>query len=136
MESESKIRYLEMIQNVINRMASNSFLLKGWTVTIVAGLFVFANTREMDSNYILIGLIPAIFFWILDGFFIHQEKLFRKLYEHVTTINDSGIDFSMDTSPFIEDVKNWFKCIISKTLLIFYLPIVGVIAIIYGFIIF
>jgi len=31
-----------MIQAVINRMASNSFLLKGWTVMLVSALFALA----------------------------------------------------------------------------------------------
>jgi len=36
---ENKIKHLEMIQGVINRMASNSFALKGWAVTLVSGIF-------------------------------------------------------------------------------------------------
>jgi len=30
---ENKIKHLEMLQNVIARMASNSFIIKGWSVT-------------------------------------------------------------------------------------------------------
>ena len=37
---ENKIKYLEMIQSVINRMANNSFCLKGWTVTLVSGFIL------------------------------------------------------------------------------------------------
>ena len=33
---EKKIKHLEMIQGVINRMAGNSFALKGWSVTLIA----------------------------------------------------------------------------------------------------
>ena len=33
---ESKIAHLEMVQAVITRMAGNSFLIKGWSVTLVA----------------------------------------------------------------------------------------------------
>ncbi|PEM52043.1 MULTISPECIES: hypothetical protein [Bacillus cereus group] len=120
---ESKIRYLEMIQGVISRMASNSFLLKGWTVTIVVGLFAFANIKEMDSRYILLALVPAIFFWSLDGFFLRQEKLFRKLYDHVRASEEDTVDFSMDTSQFKTQVSNWMRIMISTTLLLFYIPI-------------
>ena len=35
---EQKIKHLEFIQTTINRMAGNSFLLKGWTVTLTGGL--------------------------------------------------------------------------------------------------
>jgi hypothetical protein len=118
---------LEFIQQTITRMASNSFLLKGWTVTIIAGLFAFANTKEMNSNYLLIALIPTFFFWFLDGFFLYQERLFRKLYDSVRVKEEDHIDFSMDTSPFKGNVGSWVKVCFSKTLLLFYFPVFVVI---------
>ena len=33
---EKKIKHLEMIQAVIVRMGNNSFLLKGWSVTLIS----------------------------------------------------------------------------------------------------
>lgn len=38
-----KVPHLEMIQGVINRMARNSFALKGWAVTLVAGIFALSS---------------------------------------------------------------------------------------------
>jgi hypothetical protein len=128
---ESKIRHLEMIQNVISRMNSNSFLLKGWTVTIVVALFAFANIKDMDSNFIVLAIIPTLFFWGLDAFFIHQEWLFVKLYEFVITQNDEYINFSMKTTPFKSEVKKWTYALLSKTILPFYLPVTVLIIVAY-----
>jgi hypothetical protein len=36
---EKKLAHLEMIQGVANRLSHNSFLLKGWCVVLVSGLF-------------------------------------------------------------------------------------------------
>jgi len=36
---EKKLKHLEMLQGVINRMANNSFLLKGWSVVLISALF-------------------------------------------------------------------------------------------------
>lgn len=47
---ERKINHLGMIQGVINRMASNSFALKGWAVTLVVGIFVLAG-KDADKRY-------------------------------------------------------------------------------------
>ena len=124
---EVKIRYLEMIQNVITRMASNSFLLKGWTVTIVVGLLAFANLDDMDSKYIFIALVPTLFFWILDGFFIHQEWLYIKLFEFAATLDESEVDFSMNANHFKEVTPNLFQAFFSKTLMLFYIPITCII---------
>lgn len=127
MLNENKIKHLEFIQGVINRMAQNSFLLKGWTVTIVVGLFAFANTKEMDSSYLLIAYIPVFFFWFLDGYFLRQERLFRKLYDSVRIKEEANIDYSMNTSPFNDEVDSWIRVCFSKTLRLFYIPVIIVI---------
>lgn len=124
---ENKIKHLEFIQQAITRMASNSFFLKGWAVTLVVGILAFANVKDMDEKYVVIALIPTIIFWFLDGYFLHQEKLFRKLYDNVRKKTDEDIDYSMDTSDFIKDVDSWFKVCFSITLRMFYIPIVLVI---------
>ena len=38
---ENKLKHLELVQGVVNRMSNNSFLLKGWAVTLVAGIVCF-----------------------------------------------------------------------------------------------
>jgi len=128
--NENKLKHLEFIQGVINRMGQNSFLLKGWAVTLVAGLFAFANTQDMDYRLISIALIPTIFFWLLDGYFLWQEKLFRKLYDNVRKKADGEfIDFSMNVKPFESEVSLWICICFSNTLRLFYLPIIVVIII-------
>lgn len=118
-----------MIQSVISRMASNSFLLKGWTVTLVVGLLAFANIKDMDFMFMFLAVIPIGFFWLLDGYFICQGRLYVKLYEHVITLQNDQIDFSLDANPFEEEAGGLEKAICSNTLLLFYLPILTVVII-------
>ena len=66
---ENRIRHLEMIQKTIDRMASNSFALKGWAVTLVAGIFVLAG-KDMDKMFYLVAYIPIITFWLLDSYYL------------------------------------------------------------------
>ncbi|MBW8038935.1 MAG: hypothetical protein FVQ85_02930 [Planctomycetes bacterium] len=126
---ESKIKHLEMIQGVINRMAHDSFLLKEWSVILVSALFVLA-AKDSNIYFILLAYFPALAFWILDGYFLWQERLFRKLYDKVRKMNEADIDFSMDTSDFVGDVESWCKVTFSKTLRLFYGVIVGTILIV------
>lgn len=130
-----KIKHLEFIQNTILRMASNSFFLKGWTVTIIVGIFIFADSTNNDSRYLYIVLLPIICFWVLDGFYLYQEKLFRQLYNKVKDTNEDLIDFSMDTSTIKSEVQTWGSTVISKTLNIFYLPllVLVIIAILFAY---
>jgi len=116
---EEKIKHLEMIQGIINRMAHNSFLLKSWSVILVSALFALSTT---DSNicFILLAYIPAIAFWILDAYFLQQENMFRGLYDVVRVKKNEDIDFSMHTNVVKKDVSNWFCTMFSTTLFIFH----------------
>ena len=51
---EDKHKYMDLVQGVINRMASNSFALKGWAVTLVAGIFALAS-KDADKCYFIIA---------------------------------------------------------------------------------
>ena len=121
---DAKISHLKFIQGVVTRMASNSFLLKGWSVTLVAALFALA-AGAAQVLFVYLAYFPAIAFWVLDGYFLHQERLFRKLYDHVRTLDSSLIDFSMDTSPFRSQVHPWSAVCLSKTLLVFHGTVIG-----------
>jgi len=116
---EAKLKHLDMIQGVINRMANNSFLLKGWSVVLVSALFALA-AKDSNKLYIYLAYFPTIAFWVLDGYFLWQEKLYRKLYDKVRNTDDSKIDFSMDTSSLIKQVSTWSEVVFSKTLSIFH----------------
>lgn len=126
---ENKQKHLEFIQAVINRMAGNSFLLKGWTITLVAALFAL-SAKDTNRAYIFIAYFPVIIFWILDGYFISQERLFRNLYDYVRKLDEKDIDFSMNISGYKEKENGWLCSIFSKTLLFFYVSLVVVMLII------
>lgn len=119
---EEKIRHLEMIQEVINRMASNSFTLKGWAVTLVAGIFALSGNVVDRIQYLMI-FIPTITFWILDAFYLSRERSYRELYKHVSGLNKDEIDFSMDFTPFICRQNKLWRCMLSVTEISFYLPL-------------
>ena len=121
----NKIKHLEMIQNVINRMASNSFMLKGWTVTLVVATFtlLYENT---SIKSLFVAIVPIVLFWGLDAYYLMLERLYRRLYTRVQKQDENEIDFSMNISE--EDRKDkkctFTKCIFSPTEIYFYLMLV------------
>ena len=84
-----------MIQEVVGRLATCSFQLKGWVVTLTAGLVVFLK-REANPIYLLLPALPVIAFWLLDEWYLRQERLFRRLFDDVRC-KEGVPDFSMDT---------------------------------------
>src|SRR4051794_37598188 len=70
---------LKMIQAIITRLAGNSFLIKGWTVTLVAGLSALAKSdANQDFAWIACGVI--VVFGFLDAYYLALERKFRDLY--------------------------------------------------------
>ena len=121
MSEEKKHKHLEFIQGVINRLSSNSFSLKRWSILLVSALLAF-SVSSSQCGLISIALIPSIIFWILDGFFLSQERRYRALYDHVRELENDKIDFSMNTNSFVETkgFLTWKAAIFSKTLVLFY----------------
>lgn len=95
MSDEHKMKHLEFIQNVITRMNSNSFMVKGWAVTLVAALFALSD-EDTNKYFYMIALIPIPAFWFLDGFFLASERRFRELYASVSKLKNDDIDFKMN----------------------------------------
>jgi len=126
---ENKRTHLQMIQVVINRMAGNSFYLKGWSVVLVSALFALA-AGDSKAFFVYVAFFPALAFWILDGFFLRQEGFFRKLYDHVRNKHEPEIDFSMDTSVVASEVKGWLRVTLSNTLLVFHGSVIGAIVLV------
>jgi len=81
-------KHLEFIQNIISRFNSNSFQIKNITVTIISALVVI-YASSLDVYFILIGIMPVTIFWLLDAYYIQQEKKFRGLYDDVAKITSN-----------------------------------------------
>ena len=115
--NEKKIKHLELIQSIINRMSNNSFLIKGWCVTLVAAILALAN-KDINRGFVMIVFLPILLFWLLDGYFLNQEKRFRNLYNKVRLKEENEIDFSMNTEK--NSFNKFSRAVFSATLIPFY----------------
>ena len=121
---ENKQKHLEFIQNIISRMSGNLFFLRGWTITLITGLFALSAAKGSYDGYILLTHFLLVIFWILDGYFLSQERKFRCLYDDVRKLEEKDIDFSMNTREYGKIWRNkWLGAMLSPTLLWFYIPL-------------
>ncbi|GAB2027388.1 hypothetical protein [Lactovum odontotermitis] len=82
MTNENRVRHLEMIQSVITRMSSNSFIIKGWSVAGVGALFMFwLNKNDKRVLFIILGITSIA--WFLDAYYLRLERAFRNCYDEV-----------------------------------------------------
>ena len=132
--NENRVAHLEMVQGVIIRMGTNSFLLKGWSVTLVAALFALASV-DSRQELALLALLPAIVFWGLDAYYLRQENLFCELHDGIreAPLGTLKGTFSMDTKPYEIKVDSLFATIRTPTLVAFHAVIT--VAVIIGIIV-
>ncbi|NQY74819.1 MAG: hypothetical protein HRT90_08675 [Candidatus Margulisbacteria bacterium] len=123
---ETKLKHLELVQGVMNRMAGNSFFLKGWSITLILALLALAE-KDKNQFFIYLAFFPCVVFWSLDGYFLWQEKMYRKLYQKVSETEPVSIDFNMNTSKYKNEVDSWLTVCFSVTLVIFHGAILCVI---------
>lgn len=122
---DRKIKHLELIENVIERMEKNSFMLKSWTMTLVVAICALSS-QGSNAKFIIVAFLPIILFWVLDSYYLLQERKFRTLYSMVINLKEDEIDFNLDVSnDKIGNKKNIsiFKCLFSFTEFFFYIPI-------------
>jgi hypothetical protein len=131
---DAEIKHLEFIQNVIARLATDSFLMKGWGLT-VAGAFFGFSAKDLNWRLAAVGLLPVIAFWCLDAYFLSRERLFRDLYIAVRTGTPAVDPFDMNYTAFMRSGwTDWWCSFRSRTIWPFYLAIllVGVTLIFFG----
>jgi hypothetical protein len=100
-------------------MNSNSFTLKGWCVTLVSALFALA-AKDVNQLYVLVAYIPIPAFWLLDGYYLSQERQYRDLYKQATACDPANVDFSLDARQFNKGRNTWPASLVSSTIAIFY----------------
>ena len=110
---------IRIVQGIIKRMANNSFMIKGWTITLVVISLLLGN----KDIYRAVAFLPWLVFWILDAYYLRQERCYRKLYEWliVNRKESRNLFFNMEAeSRFGDEVDGIFYTMISKTLFLFY----------------
>ncbi len=123
------IEELKMIQEIIKRFSSNSFIIKGWVITLIVAGFLFSEGNKFQ---LLIAIIPLLMFWFLDAYYLRQERLYRRLYNWVKTNRLSGnkeFSFDLSVNRFKDKKSSIITTMFSKTLFVFY----GFLALIFTF---
>lgn len=119
--NETRIRYLEAIQRVIDRLSNISFVLKGWAVSLVAGLMALAASGS-NHGYVLIAYIPTVVFWLLDSYFLMMERQYRRLFEKNKDLSQELECFTLkrDNANF----TMFGEAVMSITMLMTYIPLI------------
>jgi len=116
---EYMLKEIDIIQDIIKRMAFNSFMIKGWTITLVVVSLLLKGTEKYQ---VWIAFIPLVVFWLLNAYFLRQERMYIILYDWVINnrLNTEEHLFDMKTRRFKNEVQSIPRIMFSITLGWFY----------------
>ncbi|MDA1228860.1 MAG: hypothetical protein O3A33_13020 [Chloroflexi bacterium] len=118
--NNNRLAYLNINQEAIKRMAGNSFLVKGWSVTLVSAMLAISVTsKRPEIAFLSVG--PGILFAGWDAYWLRQERLFRAIHEQIRLSPEGTMGeqmFSMNTKLYSDKVPGLLKTLVS-------LPLIG-----------
>lgn len=123
--SPSVQAHLGIIQNVIQRMGSNSAACKTWCITIVAALLVVIADKN-KPQLALLALVPTLLFAGLDVYYLSLEKGFRRSYDdfirkvHIQAVTASDL-YSLEPTGKTTDLQ--YAALRSFAIWGFYVPL-------------
>lgn len=128
-EAASIQTHLGIMQNVIQRMSSNSSNCKAWCVSLVAAVLVIVADKGRP-DYAWIALLPTVIFASLDAYYLALEKGFRNSYNQFIAKlhkNELSEDDLYSVSPIGEMEELQLESYKSFSVWGFYLSLAGLI---------
>lgn len=120
--------YLTMIENVISRMATNSFIVKGWTITMISAILALAVSKNLNYKVYIIAIVADISFCFIDCFYLRTEKLYRNMYKSVLNFKNNLKQinfFNLDASEYKDKNTSPINVILSCSIWPLYLVILA-----------
>ena len=130
MAEDQRVEHLKLGQAGVNRLAGNSFLLKGWSVTLVSALLALSVNAKRPLM-VLVAFLPVVVFWVHDAFYLRQERLFRELHKAIAhTDGTAPPTYDMDASAYAGKVSSLPRTMVSITVWPLYAMLVVVIVVV------
>lgn len=121
-ERETIHKEIDLVQSVINRMAHNSFLVKGWCLSVLA-VSVPLSSHVKNGLPLFVLLLPISFFWYLDAYYLRLERAYRCFYAELRNkrlSNNWSDAYDLDCEKHLLSQQPVFRTMLSKSLSLFY----------------
>jgi hypothetical protein len=129
---EHRLKYLEMLQDVIGRMADNQFTIRKWSVAIGTAVIGFAASKDKEPPAALLAIFPAVLFWVLDAYYLALELKFRARFDAAADEHSDAPDFSfkvkITASDWLAASQHWAVWLVHLPVILLAVAIGGVAA--------
>src|ERR1051326_4936292 len=118
--SARQLKYLDMLEAAISRMADNQFKLRGWSVALGSAIIGFA-AKDNNARVALLAVLPVVSFWVLDAYYLMLERRFRAKYNAAPK---NGTDVpNFDMAPSAADGHSLREGLLRPAVWLMHLPV-------------
>lgn len=114
-ENELYLKWVDLLENCIERMANNSFQIKKWAMAVVlAAIALIPENTSINPRIVVVCIAIGTFgFWMLDSYYLMLEKAFKNKYLDVIEYMEGTKEIketplSLKTK---RDFDLFFKCV-------------------------
>lgn len=118
LRQELMIAEIRMIEEAINRLSGQCFLVKGWALTLVVGTLVLEGGPFGPS----LAVLPLLSLWWLDAYLLRAERSFRQMQIWVARNRPTSDESLLELDPrrFADRAGPARGLMVSSTLCCFY----------------
>ena len=123
----AKHKELDLIQGCIARMAHDGFVVKGWAILLLSSAFALLGQKMLNWAYCVVVCVSLFALWIMNTYFLWNERKYRILYSWVIRERKAGNDillYELDTSKNNEIKCSFVGTMFSAVLFCFYLLLI------------
>jgi len=120
---------LDLIQGCISRMAHDGFVVKGWAILLISSAFALLGQKMLNLAYGAVVCVSLFALWIMNTYFLCNERKYRILYSWVIRERKAGNDnllYELDTSKNKEIKCSFWGTMFSPVLPYFYLLLIAI----------
>ncbi len=115
---EFMIREIAIVERIIGRLDSKSFLIKGWTIGLVVAVLLLHGASHSG----VLALVAILGFWVYDAYHVWQVRLYTKLHRWISEnrLEVSEHLFDMSVHTFKDDVQSMARTMFCGKVVWFY----------------
>jgi hypothetical protein len=118
MLTDDELKFVDILQATISRLAGNCFVIKGWSVALGSVIIGF-TAKDAHAAFALIALAPVLAFWGLDAYYLALERLYRDRYTAAVAQTVKVLDLNVGSVPR----KLWLMCLFRGAVVYIHAPI-------------
>lgn len=123
-DAELRVRYLEMIQRIIDRLSNISVIVKGWAITLTAAILALAS-KDANRSFFVVAYLPSITLWLLDAWYLMLERQYRILFRQNATLDQPITSFHIERPLACRSEKTTYaQCFFSASVAWLYMTLI------------